>query len=461
MAKRRRGTKPVPSSHRRAHAPAAPTDLPAAGVGEWVAVGALVAVLLGTSLLVDPKAYASFDAPKRLIALCGTSIAAFAVFGLGERLRREGRKWRDVPRSARISLLAAGAALAWASLSAALSPDRTVALDSLRTILVFCLLLPLGASAAVARRRSLLLGTLLAAAAVNAVLSLLQSCGISLFPLQTYGTRNETGALAGNVGYLALSLAFAGVLSLGLVLSARGRWVRILAGTALLLSLAGLVVNRNLTAIVALAIGGSVLLVLLFGRRSVLPIAGIVVAVAAACFLVAPLRQRAREASEMIRRGDWDRLTTYRTGAWAAALQMTRERPVVGWGPGTYAAEFTPHRLEAEIRARRRFVNPLYTSSYSEAHCDYLQAFAETGVPGGLAVLVAAGALFAAVGRRAARAGPNRTEAVILLGLLAAGAAAALTWFPLQRPISAAPLLLAAGRSWRIASERREEPSNP
>jgi O-antigen ligase len=106
-------------------------------------------------------------------------------------------------------------------------------------------------------------------------------------------------------------------------------------------------------------------------------------------------------------------------------------------------------------------VNPLLTSSYSEAHCDYLQAFAETGVPGGLAVLVAVGALFAAVGRRAAKAGPNRTEAAILTGLLAAGAAAALTWFPLQRPISAAPLLLAAGRSWRIASERLEDRANP
>ena len=47
------------------------------------------------------------------------------------------------------------------------------------------------------------------------------------------------------------------------------------------------------------------------------------------------------------------------------------------------------------------------------------------------------------------------------MGLLAAGAAAALTWFPLQRPISAAPLLLAAGRSWRLASQRAEETSRP
>ena len=460
MAKRRHGTKPASSSHRRASAPPAPKPF-LAGVSESVAVVALVTVVLGTSLLVDPNAYASFDAPKRLIAVCGVSVAAFATFGLGRGSRTGGRRWRDLPGMARIALLAAAGALVWASLSALLSPDRAIALDSLRTILVFCLLLPLGASAAVARRRNLLVAALLAAAAVNAVLSLLQTRGISLFRLQTFGTRNETGALAGNVGYLALSLAFAAVLSLGAVLSARGRLVRILAAAGLVLFLAGLFVNRNLTALIALAIGGSLLLILFFGRRSLVPVVAVVVALAAASFLIAPVRQRLGEAAGMIRRGDWDRLTTYRTGAWAAAVEMTRERPVVGWGPGTYAVEFTPKRLEAEIRARRRYVNPLLTSSYSEAHCDYLQAFAETGVPGGLAALVAFGALFAAVGRRAATPGPNRTEAAILMGLLAAGAAAALTWFPLQRPISAAPLLLAAGRSWRIASERPEEPANP
>jgi len=37
------------------------------------------------------------------------------------------------------------------------------------------------------------------------------------------------------------------------------------------------------------------------------------------------------------------------------------------------------------------------------------------------------------------------------MAILGAGAAAALTWFPLQRPISAIPLLLAAGRAWRIS----------
>jgi len=49
--------------------------------------------------------------------------------------------------------------------------------------------------------------------------------------------------------------------------------------------------------------------------------------------------------------------------------------------------------------------------------------------------------------------GAARAETFGVLALLSAGAVGALTWFPLQRPISALPLLLLAGRAWRIAAD--------
>jgi O-antigen ligase len=422
-----------------------------------IAITSLVAVLAGTALVVDPGAHASFDAPKRLFATAGAVVAAFAAFAFARRSRGLLVSWRALPPAARIALVAVMIALVWSALSAVLSPRRALSLDSLRAMFLYFLLVALGASAAVARGRSALATTFLAATAVNAAISLLQSRGVQPLRLETFGTRNLTGALAGNVGYLTITVALAAVLALGVAISTRRRGIRAAALAALVLFLTTLVVNRNLTAIVSVAVGTTALLVATFGRRSLAPIGAVALALVLAVIAAAPLRHRAAAAIAAVRAGDWDRLTTYRTGAWVAALEMTRERPIAGWGPGTYAAEFVPHRLRAEIRARRRFVNPLVTSSYSEAHCDYLQAFAEAGIPGGMAAIVAAGALVVGVGRRA-RSGTSRAEAAILFGLLVAGAAAALTWFPLQRPITAAPLLLAAGRGWRLAAGWPEEP---
>lgn len=217
----------------------------------------------------------------------------------------------------------------------------------------------------------------------------------------------------------------------------------------------GLLVNRNVTSLTALIAGAVILLVGRFGRRGVAPLLLLSLLVSGGILTYRPTRERAAELVSAFRQRDWDRLVSYRLGPWAAAVEMARERPWTGWGSGTFGAEFVSHRLRAEIAARRRLVNPLMTSSYGEAHCDYLQPFAEAGIPGGLAVLAAIVLLFKELLAAARRVppGPSRAEALFLLAFLGAGAVAALTWFPLQRPISAVPLLLAAGRAWRIARE--------
>jgi O-antigen ligase len=137
---------------------------------------------------------------------------------------------------------------------------------------------------------------------------------------------------------------------------------------------------------------------------------------------------------------------------------MARERPLTGFGPGTFGAEFVPHRLKAELRARRRFVNPLVTSTYGEAHSEPLQAVAEGGLAG-LAAVASAGFLLYGLARASRRNDGSAGEAVWLFAFLVAGVVAALTWFPLQRPVSAIPLLLAAGRGWRIVGRSGSEPT--
>lgn len=420
--------------------------------GALVAGAALAVALAASALLVDPGAEASFDAPKRLAALLSIAVAAAAAFlfdGGGEPI---GRLWRSASRLPRAALALAAVALAGGLLAALLSPRRALSLDAARGLLLFALLLPLGASRILARYGRPLLALFLVFAAFNAGVSLLQGRKVfEPFAVEVTGSRSATGAFVGNVGYLAIALAFAAVAALAAALEGRRPVLRILCAAALPLYLADLIVNQNLTSLTALAAGGAALASARLGRRAILPAVAIVAVVMLGLAAYHPARTRAAEAIAAARSGDWDRLFTYRLGPWSASIEMARERPWLGFGPGTFAAEFVPHRLKAEIRARRRFVNPLVTSSYSEAHSEPLQALAEGGLAG-LAAVAATAVLLLAVWRGARGGGASRAEAALLFAMLVAGVMASLTWFPLQRPVSSIPLLLAAGRGWRLAA---------
>src|SRR5262249_41308988 len=206
------------------------------------------------------------------------------------------------------------------------------------------------------------------------------------------------------------------------------------------------------TAMRAILAGGAVLLAARFRSRVMLPaIIGLLVVTGGVTAHPA-IRGRVVEGWQAMRDGDWDRLLTYRLGPWGAALEMVRARPLRGWGPGAFGAEFVPHRLAAEVRFRTRLVNPFLAGAYVEAHSDYLQGLAELGIPTALAAMAAAAIVLGGLARAAwRREHPDRPEAILLLALLVAGAAAALTWFPLERPITAVPLLLAAGPAGRTA----------
>jgi O-antigen ligase len=391
-------------------------------------------------------------------------LAALAAFAWRPGRFSAGDFRSTQPRAARTAAWLFLAALVWALVAAGLSPRRGPAFDSCRALLITALAIPLGASRVVSRRGRLLLGVLVAACAVNAVVSLAQSrSAFHLFEISAVGPRDATGAFAGNVGYLAISIAMAAVASLGIALFARALPARIAGAALLALFAAGLAVNRNVTSLMAAGAGFAVLLGVRFGRRAWIPMAAALLLLGSTVVLYGPLRHRAGSVIASARAGDWDRLVTYRGGPWAAALEMFRERPLTGFGPGMFGAEFVPHRLAAEVRYRRRFVNPLVTSSYGEAHCEYLQVFADAGFPGALAAILAAALLIRGAARRALETPePDRAEAVVILALLCAGAASALTWFPLQKPISAVPLLLVAGRAWRLwLGENRVEGPEP
>lgn len=72
-----------------------------------------------------------------------------------------------------------------------------------------------------------------------------------------------------------------------------------------------------------------------------------------------------------------------RINRWSSALRLFQERPVFGWGPGTYQFVYAPYQLSTN--------KTIITTNYGDggnAHSEYIGALAEMGVIGSLLVLL-------------------------------------------------------------------------
>ena len=385
-------------------------------------------------VLVDVRADAAFDAPKRIVVIAGITVACVTAL-LGRGLSFQ---WPDGSLSTRLSAACLAGALLLCVLSAAMSARPAVSGDALRTMFAFLPVMWICASPVISAAAWHSIGAgFLAGALVNAAIAMAQFTGIAQpFRYATEGGRGNYSALIGNSGMCGLVLAFASVLILPKVIETRGSrrvaWVVALFGLA-----GGIAINRSVTAAIVILVG-----IIVFATRLRQVQRFRWVAFAAVALLIASVAMRL--AIQDVR--SLDDLLSYRFGPWAAAVEMVRERPLLGMGPGTYAAEYAPHLVAAETRWSTDFGYAHLAASYAQAHNDYLQALAEVGIAGACLIFVAAG-ITIAVGWRAA----EHVEEAALVGLLAGAAAAALMWFPMQRPETALLLLAAFGRAWRIA----------
>ena len=78
-----------------------------------------------------------------------------------------------------------------------------------------------------------------------------------------------------------------------------------------------------------------------------------------------------------------DASNTERINRWVAAFGMIQERPVFGWGPGTYQFEYAPFQ-----HGYYRTVISTDFGDGGNAHSEYIGPCAETGIPGAITVFV-------------------------------------------------------------------------
>lgn len=72
-----------------------------------------------------------------------------------------------------------------------------------------------------------------------------------------------------------------------------------------------------------------------------------------------------------------------RINRWQAAIRLYNERPIVGWGPGTYQFVYAPFQ-----RSREKTIISTNLGDMGNAHSEYLGPLAEMGLPGMLAVFL-------------------------------------------------------------------------
>lgn len=404
----------------------------------------LAAALVGSALLVDPLADAAFDAPHRFAAVLG------AVVGSAALLWHRNGAAPPWSRAARWSAGFAALLGVWLGVATLASDAVDASLHGLRTLLLFALFLPLGASAALdGRGGTRLFGIAATVIGLNILVSLLQAGGWTPpLPVARIGGRFPTGALLGNEGYVALACALLGAASAAIALNASTPRTRLLGLVLLLSCIAGIAVNRQATSAVALGAALLVIAAVRWRARWLVGAATFVLLLASIAAIAPPLRAPTWGAMADI--ATYQRATTDRIGAWASALDMAREHPLTGVGPGRFAAQAQAHRFAAELRLRVRLPPPSTATGFAHAHQDYLQLAAEAGWLALLFALGAFGVLCARLVRLAQS--PGATEPLLLLAVLAAGAVAALAWFPLQIPFTAVVLLLACGRAWRLVA---------
>lgn len=74
-----------------------------------------------------------------------------------------------------------------------------------------------------------------------------------------------------------------------------------------------------------------------------------------------------------------------RINRWNAALAMFGEKPLLGWGPGTYMFRYAPFQYSYD-----RTIISTNAGDGGDAHSEYLGPLAETGLPGMLSFMVVA-----------------------------------------------------------------------
>lgn len=414
-----------------------------------------------TLVVISPAGRETFRLPKDLLLRTeGVLLLAIAAVGLAVGALSPRRlPWRSP------AVILAAAAAGWAVITALLSTNRPLSALSLLTIVPATIIFL--ATFLVARGRGFeLLTPLLWAGSINCVFYLSQLLGI-LNPIEftaAFQGHNAATGFLGNANDVGSALFPIAVAALALAFSDPAHKERNWFVAALVILT--VFVSVSFAAIGALVVAIVVMTLLLDWRKALIALTALSVvgAIAAASYI--PFRYRVQDIAKATREGSFDRLLSGRLASFSSAIEMLRDHPLTGTGPGTFGWNYLPYKIEVIEADPELFQHTEATSfNFEEVHNDHLEVITETGLPG-YAIMVAA-LVWLMLGSLRRRRGddepePTPTQRWVRLASLplAAGfAVIALAQYPLQLASSMSSTLFVAALSaaWRPSADTADE----
>lgn len=407
----------------------------------FVLAALTTAAVLLVPMAVTPEHIDRYRVLKESLAratgvLSGVLLVAAVAFGGTERLRTMLRR-REIA-----AVAAAGSV--WMLLATALSTHRANSLDSLVTFLT-SLLIFIAVWYAAPRISLVLLDLLVLVVAVNVALATAQAYDrwqpFRVSPLDP--KHMGTTGLIDNPNVLGSYLALVAVILTVAAIRVRGLRGGLYAFGALCATW-GVLVSETRAALIALAAGFLLVGIGRSVKRTVLIGVPIVLLFALGAMLQVPAVMRVLELPRTVREQGLEVASSGRMAPVLAALEMARDRPLIGVGPGAFRFHYMPYKLRI-LDDYGRLLRGTFGTMFGEVHNDHVQILAETGVIGYALFLAAVVVLVRAV-RSAPRDDPRgRVVSALALPLAGTLLVLGLAQFPLYVPVTRHLLVTMAG----------------
>jgi O-antigen ligase len=402
----------------------------------WSIVAATVLV---TAFAMEPGSIDVFRTPKDVaLLICCLVILVVGAAGalLSDDVARAFRRLQTPP------VILALAAAAWTIISSLASLRPNASFWAPFTVVCFAVFF-CAAFLTASGRHLLALLVVLIPAAVNATIATLQSTQI-WYPWVVdprIPMRLRTTGLIGNPNDLGTYLVIPALAALAAGLAwRRHRWLLVIA----MLLVAGIASAQSVTPFIATAAGVFVMTLTSRTRGVRLVVIGAVLALLAAASIHPGSRARFQSLRESASSGQLPEMTSFRIMPAVTALEMFRDRPLLGVGPGSFSAMYMAYKLRTIDEKYPQWVR-LGNESFGQVHNDHLQVLAETGAPGYLMFLTAL-VMLGMVSLRRIAIDDSRTQFARLFALPAAVtfAVLALAQFPMQLTAPMVPAIYLA-----------------